>query len=102
MRQGKKYEGKKETKDLSRGLVPWGGSCEGGKISTHSETPSWVGTGESFSISKGNAATGAWKAKQRIHHRDHAKLHFLARKWLTCSRLPKRVGAGYRGSVFGV
>ena len=30
----------KETKDLEEGPKPQGGSCEGGEISTHSETPS--------------------------------------------------------------
>lgn len=37
---------------------------------------------------------GTQKAKQIIHHRDHAKLHFLAKKWLTCSTTATKSGLG--------
>ena len=35
------------------GPVPWGGSCEEGKVSAHSETPSQVRTGGNFGTSQG-------------------------------------------------
>ena len=37
---------KKIDKGIGMGSVPLGGSYEGGKVSTHSETPSLVGLGE--------------------------------------------------------
>ena len=40
------------------GPAPWGGSCEGGKVSIHSQ-------GCRDITSEGNTATGAKKAKQR-------------------------------------
>ena len=39
---------------------------------------------------------------KRSHHRDRAEWHFPAKKWLTFSQLPQRVGAGCGGSGFGI
>ena len=44
---------------------PQGGSYEEGKVSTHLETRSWVGTGKSFGTSEGSRVTGEQEAKWR-------------------------------------
>ena len=45
-------------KRIGTGPSPLGGSCEGGKVSTHYEAPSLAGTEGSFRASEENAATG--------------------------------------------
>ena len=53
------------------GLVSQGGSCEGGKVSTHSETPSWVEMGENPSKpQRRTLRQGLGRQTERIHHRD--------------------------------
>ena len=52
------------------GSAPWGVSCEGEKVSAHSETLSWAGTGGSIETSVENAATDAQKAKHNSQQRS--------------------------------
>ena len=44
------------------GLVPWGGSCEGGKVFTHLETPSQTGTRGALEPQRG--------VQQQVHRRQ--------------------------------
>ena len=55
---GQKKKGKKRDKGIGMAPSPLGGSCEGGKVSTHYEAPSLAGTEGSFRASEENAATG--------------------------------------------
>ena len=56
------------------GPTPLGGSCEGGKFSTHYGAPSLVGTGGgqggSFTVKKESAAKGVQRAKRRDSHAE--------------------------------
>ena len=45
--------------------TPWGGSCEGGKVSIHLETSSGAGTGGRYRTSETSTATSVCKTKQR-------------------------------------
>ena len=70
-------------------VVPRNKSCpqylEGGKVSTHPETPSQARSGGNYKTSEGNTATGTWKAKWREFTAEViAKQHFPAKKWLSC------------------
>ena len=58
--------------------MSWEESCEGEKVSTHSETPSQVGTEESFGISERNRAAGVWTEAKWTEFITEivAKLHF--------------------------
>lgn len=59
----------------------WGDSPEGGKLSTHSDTPSQVGSVRSFGTLEVNAVTGAWKAKRKEFTREIiAEQHFPDKK----------------------
>ena len=49
---------KKETMDFRMGTGTLGGSQEGGKVFTHSETLSHLGTVGNFGTSERNAETG--------------------------------------------
>ena len=76
--------------------MPWGGSPEGGKLSTHSETPSHMESVRSFGTSEVNAATGAWKAKRKEFTREIiAEQHFPDEKRTVLLHPPRRVGPGY-------
>ena len=83
------------------GPAPLGGSCEGGKVSTHSETPSLVETGGSwggsFRATEERAATGVQRAKQRDSHTEDR-----CQPALTSPRgLSAHLGSGLRGQIPG-
>ena len=48
--------------------------------------------GELGNLRGEHSETGSLKAKQKIHHRDHAKWHFPGAKQLTCLHLPTASG----------
>ena len=64
-----KEKRKNRDKRIGTGHAPAGGSCEGGKVSTHWEAPSRAetaeGGGRSFGITEDSAATGVRRAKRR-------------------------------------
>ena len=65
------WVGQKKNRDkrIRKGPAALGGSCEGGKVSTHKEAPSWAetagGGGGTFGATEESAATGVWRAKRR-------------------------------------
>ena len=68
-----KEKRKNRDKRIWMGPAPLGGSCEGGKVSTHQEAPSLVetgGWGGSFRATEESAATGAQRAKWRDSHTE--------------------------------
>ena len=69
----------------------------------HTQKPSHKGESWKGSRTSENSKTvGTQKAKQREFTRDRAEWHFSAKKWLTLSQLPQRVGAGCGGSGFWI
>ena len=64
-----KEKRKTTDKSIGTGPAPVGGSCEGGKVSTHYEAPSLAetggGGGRSFGATEDSAATGVQRAKRR-------------------------------------
>ena len=71
-----KEKRKNRDKRVGMGPAPLGGSCEGGKVSTHREAPSLAETageqGGSFGATEESAATGVHRAKRRDSHtEDH-------------------------------
>ena len=95
---GRAKDKEKESRQriLRWALATRGGSLEGGKVSTHPETPSQARSGGNYKTSEGNTATGTWKAKWREFTAEViAKQHFPAKKWLSC---PWRMRAGCWGS----
>ena len=77
--------------------MPQGGSPEGEKF-PHMENASRVGTGGNFGTSEGNAATGAWKARQTEFTTGmSANQHFPARNTCLHTSWGKwRLGPGLR------
>ena len=69
-----KEKRKNAGKRIGMGPAPLGGSCEGGKVSTHSEAPSLAGTrggrGVSCGATEDRAATGLQRAKWRDFHTE--------------------------------
>ena len=94
---GQKKKEKTETK-LRTGPAPLGGSCVGGKVSTHWEAPSWVetaGGGEGKLQSHGGEpAIGAQKAKQRDSHTEDRHRPPLTSPRGLSAPPPGQVGAG--------
>lgn len=60
----KKERRKQKDRGIRMGSEPLGGSCEGGKISTHLGKPSLLGTEGGFEASEKSVATGVQRAKQ--------------------------------------
>ena len=93
-----KEKRKNRDKRIGTGLAPLGGSCEGGKVSTHSEAPSLVemgsGRGECFRAMEENAATEVQRAKRRDSHtEDQCQPELTSLRGLSI-HLPGRAGAG--------
>lgn len=59
----KKKKRKERNKGIRMGSGPLGGSCEGGKKSTHLGKPSLLGTEGGFEASEKSVATGVQRAK---------------------------------------
>ena len=66
---GQKKKEKNRDKRIGTGTAPVGGSCEGGKVSTHYGAPSLAETGGSrwgsFGAMEESTATGVQRAKRR-------------------------------------
>lgn len=60
----KKKKRKERDKGIRMGSEPLGGSCEGGKKSTHLGKLSLLGTEGGFEASEKSVATGVQRAKQ--------------------------------------
>ena len=93
-----KEKRKNRDKSIGTGPAPVGGSCEGGKVSTHYEGPLQAetagGGGGSFGAAEESAATGVRRAKRR-----DSRMEDRCRPALTSSRClsahpPGRAGAG--------
>jgi len=93
-----KIKMKKETMDFRMRTCTLGGSQEGGKVFTHSETLSQLGTVGNFGTSERNAATGTPEAKQKIQHRDYCQTAVPAQKQLSVLH-PQRVGLGAQTQI---
>ena len=93
-----KEKRKNRDKRIGTGPAPLGGSCEGGKVSTHQEAPSLVemrgGWGESFGATEESTATGVERAKQRDSHTEDRFRPALTSPRDLSAHLPGRVGAG--------
>ena len=78
--------------------APLGGSCEGGKVSTHEQAPSLVEMGvwawESFGAKEESAATGVQKAKRRDSHTEDWCRPALTSLRRLSAHLLGQVGAG--------
>ena len=78
------------------GPAPLGGSCEGGKVSTHQEAPSLAETGEAGSCgaTEESAATGVQRAKRRDSRmEDRCRPALTSLRGLS-AHPPGRAGAG--------
>ena len=94
-----KEKRKNRDKRIGMGPAPLGGSCEGGKISTHQEAPSlaemggWGGRG-SFGAMEESTATGGKKGKEeRFPHRGLVPTSTHQPEKLVCS--PTGTGGGW-------
>ena len=91
--QQKKF---KKDKRIGTGLAPLGGSCEGGKVSTHKEAPSLVetrgGWGVSFGATEESASTGVLQRRDS-RTEDWCQPAFTSLRHLS-AHLPGWVGAG--------
>ena len=68
-----KEKRKNRDKRIGTGRAPLGGSCKGGKVSTHQEAPSLARrqvSGGSFRATEESTATGVQTAKWRDSHRE--------------------------------
>ena len=69
-------KGKRENRDkrIGTGPAPVGGSCEGGKVSTHYKPLRWrrlrVAEWGSFGATEESVATGVWRARRRDSHTE--------------------------------
>ena len=95
---GQKIKIKRETKNLRGVSAPWGGSCEGGKVSAHSQKcPHQAGMRgarqreASHSLFRGEHSNKCLEGKtERIYHRDRCQ-----------SVLPSQELAGTHATVRG-
>lgn len=73
------------------GPAPCGGSHEGGKVPTHSETPHGRSQGDLWTL-RGESSNRCSEGKTEIiHHRDLVKLPFPVEKWPECLHSEWRV-----------
>ena len=96
-----KEKRKDRDKRIGMGPAPVGGSCEGGKVSTHQEAPSRAetvgGGGGSFRATEESAATGVRRAKRRDSRTEDPCRPALTSLIGLSAHLPGRAGA--RASV---
>ena len=92
---------KKETVDFRMRTCTLGGSQEGGKVSTHSETPSQLGTVGTLEPQRGRQQHVLQRQNRKFTTEVIAKQHFPAQNQLTVLH-PQRVGSGCSDSDFRV
>ena len=90
-----KVKKKNRDKRIGMGPAPLGGSCEGGKVSTHQEAPSLV---ERRGVGGGGEALEPWRRAQQQGCRgqsreDQCQPALTSLRGL-CAHLPGQVGAG--------
>ena len=94
-----KEKRKNRDRRIGMGPAPVGGSCEGGKVSTHTRKPLrgrrlQVAEGGSFRATEGSTATGVQRAKRRDSRtEDRCRLTLTSPRGLSAHR-PGRAGAG--------
>ena len=92
---------KKETMGFRMGTCTLGGSQEEGKVFTHSENLSQLGTLGNFGTSESNAETGTTEAKQKINHRDYCQTAVPSTE-ASCNPAPTESGIGCSDSDFRI